>query len=33
MRPGEILGLKWEDFDPKRATIAVRRTIEDHKGL
>lgn len=32
MRPGEILGLKWEDVDLKRATIAVRRTIEDHKG-
>jgi integrase len=32
MRPGEILGLKWDDIDLKRATISVRRTIEDHKG-
>ena len=32
MRPGEILGLQWQDVDFAAATIAVRRTIEDHKG-
>jgi integrase len=32
MRPGEILGLQWQDINFDEATIAVRRTIEDHAG-
>lgn len=32
MRQGEILGLLWEDFDPDRATLTVRRTLHRKKG-
>jgi integrase len=32
MRRGEILGLRWEDVDLDRATLAVRRTLIRGKG-
>lgn len=33
MRLGEICSLRWEDFDPKRGVIKVRRTLHrDSKG-
>jgi integrase len=32
MRRGELLGLKWEDIDLERGTLAVRRTLSRGKG-
>lgn len=32
VRQGEIVGLLWEDFDPDRATLTVRRTLHRKKG-
>ncbi len=32
MRRGEILGLRWKDVDLKKATLAVRRSLEQTKG-
>jgi integrase len=31
-RQGELLGLKWEDIDPKRCLLQVRRTLSGTKG-
>lgn len=31
-RPGEILGLKWEDLDEKARTLTINRTIQWRKG-
>ena len=32
MRRGEICGLMWSDFDGKKGTLTVRRTLHQHKG-
>ena len=32
MRRGELLGLKWEDIDLERGSLAVRRTLSRGKG-
>jgi integrase len=32
LRPSEALALHWKDFDPMNATLAVRRTLQVHKG-
>ena len=32
LRQGELLALRWEDFDFERATICVRRTLTDVNG-
>lgn len=32
MRQGEVLGLLWDDFDPGRETLAVRRTLHRNRG-
>lgn len=31
MRPGEALGLKWEDVDFARGTVTVRRSVDVRK--
>lgn len=32
MRRGEICGLMWSDFDGKKGTLTVRRTVHERKG-
>jgi integrase len=32
MREGEVLGLQWDDFDFKRGTIELRRTVSLGRG-
>lgn len=32
MRRGELLGLRWDDIDLERATLAIRRTVEPVRG-
>ena len=32
LRPGELVGLRWEDYDPNRGTVAVVRTVEYTTG-
>lgn len=32
LRPGELLGLRWEDYEPSDGTIAIVRTIEYTTG-
>ncbi|HZZ23188.1 MAG TPA: site-specific integrase [Roseiarcus sp.] len=32
MRRGEILALRWQDFDPERKTLTVRAALEETKG-
>lgn len=31
MRQGEMLGLRWDDFNPERGTLTVRRTLHREK--
>lgn len=31
-RPSEALGLKWPDIDLEKATVAIQRTLQWHKG-
>ncbi len=32
LRLGEICGLKWEDFDPQKGTLEIRRTVHTDAG-
>lgn len=32
LRRGEICGLMWQDFDPRKETLEVRRTVHAQKG-
>ena len=32
LRVGELCGLQWEDFDPVKGTLAVRRTVHRQEG-
>lgn len=32
LRPGELIGLRWEDYDPARGEVSVERTVEYVSG-